>query len=368
MSQTWPTQLHPTKTKRPSKKEHISEGRRLSQFYTKPTIADFTTGILLEYLQSTGKDPIQMYFVECSTGEGALVKSLIRYGIPSSHIICIDVDEKLPGKCPEIDYIIAPLEIGGFLALTKEDLGLSGIPNSNIVVYSNPPYSDPRADGRSRIISLDFLNHAAEMADTVAFILGCTFRRHPIQTKINPFFHIAEYDGNRLDLDLPKDSYTLDGQEAPVSTVFQIWEKRRSKRAPHYSLSILKNSVYPTGEWMFVKCIDPRANLRIRNWGAWNTVGVVDSPQETKRIVQENIRIHRSGIKKSDPDNSHFYLYVPEDPVHVMREFQARKHLFEQVAHDRTLGMNPDISKADFAWIYSSSPDSVYKAGEIYEL
>ena len=40
---------------------------------------------------------------------------------------------------------------------------------------------------------LSFLTNSAQWANVIAFIIPRTFRRHSVQNKLNPFFHL-QYD------------------------------------------------------------------------------------------------------------------------------------------------------------------------------
>ena len=338
----------------------MSQARLLSQFFTNPDVADESVLILFDYLESVGKNPRDMLYIEPSAGNGVFVDSLKKYGISSDQIIAIEVDPVLAKKRPE--YILTNLEDGGFLGVTKKSLGISSIPNSNIVIVGNPPYSQPRWTGRSGIISLQFLNHAMEIGDTVAFILGTTFRRPKTHTKINHYFHIA-YDD-----DINPRSFTMDGQPKKVATIFQIWERLPELREDDPILDVLKKGKWG-GDWEYTKSTDPEANLRICHWGSHETVGRMSDPDQTAVIVERNILKHRERVESGksltnyDPDQSHFYIKAL-DPWTSYKKFLDRKYLFRQVANDRTMGQNPDLTRVDIVQIYTLPLGTQYLKGK----
>lgn len=335
----------------------MSQARLLSQFFTKDQVAQNLVHRLFDYLRSIGKNPDHMYFIEPSAGDGAFARLL-----PPERTVAVEVDPALVERHPE--YILADLNEGGFLSLTKEDLGLGGIPNSQIVVVGNPPYSQPRWIGRSSVISLDFLNHAMTMADTVAFILGTTFRRPRTHTKIDHAFHV------RHDEDLDRQSYTMDGKPHKVATVFQIWQRDRVERQDDPFLNVLKKGHWG-GDWHYVKSTDPSANLRVCHWGSHVTVGRMNNPDETASIVVENQKkfaAHQASgksMKNYDPDQSHFYLSAV-DPWEAYQRFVARRGIFRQVADDRTMGQNPDLTKVDIVRVYLCDETDYYSKGMYY--
>lgn len=336
----------------------MSQARLLSQFFTKRPEAQRAVDTLMKYLRERGRDPSKMWYVEPSAGAGVFV-DLLAERVGRDRVRAVEVDPDLLAARP--DYVPADLSRGGFLALSPRDLGLDGVSPRDIVVVGNPPYSQPRWIGRSGIISLQFVNKAMDIADTVAFVLGTTFRRPRLQTKINDKFHVA------VDYDVPRTAFTVDGKTANVATVFQIWERRNAARLPDPSLKWLKKGSWG-GDWEYVKSTDPRANVRVCHWGSHNTVGRTDNPDETARIVRENQAKYAAhvaagkSLKNYDPDQSHFYLCA-RDPWSTYKRFCARKALFRQVADDRTMGQNPDLTKIDFVRVYRCDPGDTYSQG-----
>lgn len=315
----------------------MTQARRMSQFFTKPQLAQALVDLTRQVLEQRGVKWKDLYFIEPAAGAGAFVHVL-----PAGRVVGIEADYDLTGG----PILYRPLEVGGFLGVTKRDLGLQNIPNSQIVIIGNPPYSQPRYSGRSKNIALEFVQHACTLGDTVAFVLGTTFRRPKTQSKIPRQMRLI------YDTDMPSNSYTLDGAEATVATVFQIWKAAPGKRPDDESLSWVKNGHWG-GDWYYVKATDSTANIRIRHWGSHATVGTMDPLAEVPLIVASN----------TGPDNSHFYLHA-QNPRRTMQKFARRKHLFEQLARDRTMGNNPDLTLTDLVQIYKQPEHAEYRNGK----
>lgn len=328
----------------------FSRAQQLSQFFTCDSTARWCTDILLNLLNTQRKRMNSLVFIEPSAGDGAFVGCF-----PSeSRQIAIEVDPDLVAR--HDGYILADLENDGFLGMTRADLGLLKTPTSHVVVLGNPPFSRPQSRGRSNIISLDFLNHACTMADTVAMVLGCTFRRPLTINKINPNFHCI------VDVDLPDDRhkhFTLEGKPAHVKCIFQIWQRSSSTRP---KIESARRSWQ--GPFEFVKTTDPRANIRIRQWGSADRLGDITGPAETRARVLDNVERAAEGVAQGKLlDRSWYYLYSPT-PDAVINHFRARRHLFRELGRDRAMGNNPDLTLDDIIVIYQTPADRHYVSGK----
>lgn len=345
----------------------MSQARILSQFFTNPKTAKWVTEetkrILTEIDPHT---PFNHYtFVEPSAGDNVFCEILNTnpFDVDQKSMRAVEVDPELCKR--HSHYIQTDINSGGFLSTDLEMLHLTDIDKSKIIAIGNPPYSQPRSLGRSRNIALDFVNHACTMADTVAFILGTTFRRPITQSKINPYFHLV-YDTN-----LPYLSFTLDSQPAKVSTVFQIWKRKQYPRPPDPYLKLVnRDGTWDGGDWKYVKPTNTSANIRIVKWGSHATVGRMDPLHEVGDIVRHNIEKTQQkwghGCKPPvsySPDNSHYYICA-QNPEKTFNNFLQRKHLIYQLAKDRTMGKNPDLTKKDFVMIYKTPSNYIYDKGK----
>ena len=83
------------------------------------------------------------------------------------------------------------------------------------LVIGNPPF------GVQCNLALKFIKKCSDInAKTIAFILPKSFKKHTIQNRIPLNYHLVK------EIDLPDNSYTLNGKDYSVPTTFQIWERK----------------------------------------------------------------------------------------------------------------------------------------------
>lgn len=87
-----------------------------------------------------------------------------------------------------------------------------------ILVIGNPPF------GEQNSLSVDFFNHSAKIADTIAFILPLSFKKDSVQNRLDLNFSLVK------EKELPLNSFTLNNEIYKVPTVFQVWEKTTKPR------------------------------------------------------------------------------------------------------------------------------------------
>lgn len=88
----------------------------------------------------------------------------------------------------------------------------------SILVIGNPPF------GEQSSLAIKFFNYAENFASTIAFILPKSFRKVSIQNKLNLSFWLEK------EIELPDNSFLLQGENYSVPCVFQVWEKKKGKR------------------------------------------------------------------------------------------------------------------------------------------
>jgi hypothetical protein len=86
------------------------------------------------------------------------------------------------------------------------------------LVIGNPPF------GQQNSLAVRFINHAATFADTIAFIVPLSFKKDSVKNMLNPNLHL------RSEVVLPKNSFTLEGEDMDVPCVFQIWDYKKEAR------------------------------------------------------------------------------------------------------------------------------------------
>ncbi len=171
--------------------------KELDQFYTKKEIAILCWQHFTDLLPTLNKTVNDFYFVEPSAGTGAFYELL-----PPNNRLGID----LVPKCNEV-------ESRDFFSITN----LPYAPDETAII-GNPPF------GKRGKLAMTFFNHAAYLADIVAFILPLTFRKFAVHKLLDPSMQYISK------LVLPKDAFILgSGKHLSVNTEFQIWTRLPSE-------------------------------------------------------------------------------------------------------------------------------------------
>ncbi len=165
----------------------------LNPFYTKQEVAELCWEYLSETLSSVNQTVDDMFFVEPSAGTGAFYNCL-----PPHRRFGIDI---LP-KCENI--------------ITRNFFTLTELPYApkDTAIVGNPPF------GKRGKMAIAFFNHAAELADIIAFILPVNFRKYIVHKQLDKSMRFIRK------LALPRDAFYLDsGKSFSVNTEFQIWTR-----------------------------------------------------------------------------------------------------------------------------------------------
>jgi len=161
------------------------------QYYTKHHVAKQCVEILLKHIPPSG-----VQWIEPSAGTGVFLKCLPA----GTDAVGIDIDPKGSG-----------LLKGDFLLWEPTT-------QKQRVVFGNPPF------GRQGSMAKAFLQHAATFADWIAFILPRSFVKPSMSRSIPLHFHCIHSE------ELGSHSFEVNGNDYDVPCVFQIWEKRATKR------------------------------------------------------------------------------------------------------------------------------------------
>jgi len=169
----------------------------IDKFYTKPNIAKLCTNALKKHIKINAADLI----IEPSAGNGAFIGELKMltcehrfYDIEPDH------EEIIKQDFLEFDY-----------SRDKETY-------SKIHVIGNPPF------GRQSSVAIRFIKKSCEFCDDCSFILPKSFKKNSLKRAFPPNFHLI------YEIDLPSNSFLVDGVEHDVPCVFQIWEKKKTTR------------------------------------------------------------------------------------------------------------------------------------------
>jgi hypothetical protein len=172
------------------------------KFYTKPEIAKL-------FIQKAG---IQDYdiIIEPSAGNGSFSKQIGN---------CVAFDLK-----PE-DSSIQEQDWFHYVHLPESS-------DEKVLVIGNPPF------GQQNNLAVNFINHAAKFAQRVAFVLPLSFKKESIQNRVDRRMHLVYEE------ELPKNSFTFNGIEYDVKSVFQIWDKKDEMRPITTKNGLNSNSLF----------------------------------------------------------------------------------------------------------------------------
>jgi hypothetical protein len=192
----------------------------IDKYYTKDIVVDLCLNLLKKYININIDDLI----IEPSAGNGSFIKAI---KLLTSNFKFYDLE-------PENDEII------------KQDyLSLRVLPNNIIKTHiiGNPPF------GRQSSLAIKFIKKSCEFCDSVSFILPKSFKKDSLKRTFPLNFHLI------FEIDLPEQSFLVDGIEHDVPCIFQIWEKKTTKRIVNKKLDPLN--------FMFVKnTSDPDISFR----------------------------------------------------------------------------------------------------------
>ena len=168
----------------------------LDQYYTKPDAARECWETLLGALPVRAD---RARFIEPSAGDGAFFDLL-----PARRRIGLDIAPRHAG-IREQDF------------LTWERRARD---RSLQVVVGNPPF------GSRGNLAVQFVNKAAEIADTVGFIVPANFRKFAIHKQLHEDLRLIAAEP------LPRNSFRLrSGRDYEVNTEFQVWTRLPSRAA-----------------------------------------------------------------------------------------------------------------------------------------
>lgn len=165
----------------------------LDQFYTKSEVASACWKHFKDTLLTLNRSLSDLFFVEPAAGTGAFYKLL-----PSEKRLGIDLAPKCNG-----------VKSQDFLEVTD-----CPFTPTDTVIIGNPPF------GKRGKLAIDFFNHAAGLANIIAFIVPVNFRKFGTHKQLDASMRFISK------LSLPRDAFYLDtGKSHSVNTEFQIWTR-----------------------------------------------------------------------------------------------------------------------------------------------
>lgn len=172
----------------------------VDKYYTKSSVVLECLNLLKNRINRTD------LIIEPSAGNGSFINGIKEL---SNNYIFYDLE-------PEHNEIIKQ----DYLALESISLTHCSNKSSNkkIYVIGNPPF------GRQSSLAIKFIKKSCEFCDFLCFILPRSFKKQSLQNKFPLHFHLVE------EIDLPSNSFLVNGVEYDVPCIFQIWEKRDNQR------------------------------------------------------------------------------------------------------------------------------------------
>ena len=173
----------------------------LGQFYTKSEVAGACWAHFTNMLSRLNRNLSDLFFVEPAAGTGEFYKRL-----PPQRRLGIDL-------VPRCDHV-----------KSQDFFKINEFPSAprDTVIIGNPPF------GKRGKLAIAFFNHAARLADIIAFIVPVNFRKFTTHKQLDPSMRFISK------LSLPRDAFYLHtGKSYSVNTEFQIWTRLAS---PHQDM------------------------------------------------------------------------------------------------------------------------------------
>tara|TARA_Y100000591_G_C21788139_1_gene674998 strand:- start:171 stop:1049 length:879 start_codon:yes stop_codon:yes gene_type:complete len=130
---------------------------------------------------------------------------------------------------------------------------------NKIHVIGNPPF------GRQSSLAIKFIKKSATFCDTISFILPKSFKKDSLKKHFPINFHLI------YEQDLPERSFKINNMIHGVPCIFQIWEKKTTRR-------IIPEKLIPK-KFSFVKKEEPH-DISFRRVGVY--AGRIDKETENK--------------------------------------------------------------------------------------
>lgn len=172
----------------------------IDKFYTKTSIVDLCIKEINKFNFIQEDDLI----IEPSCGSGAFIS-----GIKSLSSNCLFVD---------IEPEIQELEISSSEIQKVDFLELDIPSGSSIHIIGNPPF------GRQSSLANKFIKKSVEFCHSISFILPKSFKKESMRKVFPLNFHLIS------EMDLPNESFLVEGKSYDVPCVFQIWIKKDFNR------------------------------------------------------------------------------------------------------------------------------------------
>lgn len=214
----------------------------IDKYYTKDTVVESCLDMVKRYMQINPGDLI----IEPSAGNGSFIK-----GIKSltNNFKFFDLE-------PDNNEIIKQ----DFLLYNYDSIKKTF---HKIHIIGNPPF------GRQSSLAIKFIKKSCNFCDSISFILPKSFKKDSLKKTFPLTFHLV------FEMDIPNNSFLVDGVEHNVPCIFQIWEKKTTNR-------VVNEKLEPVNFLFVDKTENPDISFR--------RVGVNAGAIDTK--IQKNIQSH----------------------------------------------------------------------------
>lgn len=198
----------------------------LDKYYTKPEIAKQCCDMVKKHVNILSNDMI----IEPSAGNGVFIPYIKR----------LSKNHRFYDIKPEQDDI------------EKQDFLKLKIPENKLHIIGNPPF------GKKSSLAIKFIRHSAQLnASSISFILPKSFKKNSLKKSVPLEYHL------KYQKDIPKNSFSVKGDEYDVNCVFQIWVKRGYKRN-------VPTREYTNNNYKFVDKSEGDITIRRVGFGAGN--------------------------------------------------------------------------------------------------
>jgi predicted RNA methylase len=172
------------------------ERNTIDKFYTKKTVVELC---MIYFTNHVPIDPSDL-ILEPSAGNGSFVNAIMN--LPASNLF-YDIEPEHPAVLQK-DYLQCDLN------------PLRTYPRIHVI--GNPPF------GRQSSLAKQFILKSCSFCHSVSFILPKSFKKSSLQRCFPLNFHL------QFEIDLPDDSFLVNGIEHDVPCIFQIWIRKESPR------------------------------------------------------------------------------------------------------------------------------------------
>lgn len=170
----------------------------IDKFYTKPNIVQICINHIKEHLNINKNDLI----IEPSAGNGSFISGIKTL---SNKYSFYDIKPENNDEIHKQDY----------LELKYSNIKIG---DNKIHIIGNPPF------GRQSSLAIKFIKYSCLFCNTISFILPKSFKKDSLKKTFPLNFHLL------FEIDLPNNSFLMNGKDSDVPCVFQIWEKKNILR------------------------------------------------------------------------------------------------------------------------------------------